>query len=46
VRRICAEHGRIISAPEQGSSTQVPVGRFSDALCQTGHRPTKNSINR
>ena len=36
VRRICAEHGRIISAPEQGSSTQVPVGRSSDTLCQTG----------
>ena len=28
VRRICAEHGRIMSAPEQGSSTQVPVRRI------------------
>jgi hypothetical protein len=41
VRRIRPEHGRIISAPERGSSTHVPAGRFSDALCQTGHRLTK-----
>jgi hypothetical protein len=46
VRCTCPEHGRIISAPERGSSTQVSAGRFADALCQTGHRPTKNSISR